>query len=228
MSFKLSIIIPVYNEWQTIRELLDKLLALNLEKEIIVVDDGSSDGTSEILASISYPLVRVFRHPKNRGKGAAIRTGLAYCTGDIIILQDADMEQVPEEIHKLIKPIINGKAQVVYGSRLMGKRPEMTFSAYLANVFLSGLTSLLYWTRISDVETAYKAFKKEVIQSIPIQSNGFEFETEITAKILKKGIPIQEIPVKMDWFRGYNNNTKKVTWVDGVKAILALIQYRFR
>ncbi len=225
---RLSIIIPVYNEWTTINELLDKLLALQLNKEIIVVDDGSNDGTSEILDSFSHPLVRIFRHPKNCGKGAAIRTGLSHCTGDVIILQDADMEQVPEEIYKLIEPVLDGRAEVVYGSRLLGKKPEMTFSAYMANLFLSGLTSLLYFRKISDMETAYKVFKREVIQSIPFDANGFEFEPEMTAKILKKGIRIYEIPVKMDWFRGYDNNTKKITWLDGVKAVLTLLKYRFR
>ena len=225
---KLSIIIPVYNEWRTIRELLSKLLDLQLEKEILIVDDGSNDGTSEILDSISDARIRLFRHSANRGKGAAIRTGLERARGDIVIIQDADLEQDPEDIYKLVQPILTGGAEVVYGSRFLGQRPRMKRLNYWANRFLSRFTNLLYQSKITDLETCYKVFKAEVIKSLTLESDGFEFEPEVTAKLLKKGYVIHEVPIKEDWYHGYNNNSKKVTWQDGVKAVAALIKYRFR
>ena len=228
MASKISILIPVYNEWKTIRELLEKLIALKLEKEIIVVNDGSSDGTNEILESFRHPLVRVFRHPVNQGKGAAIRTGLKHCSGEVIVIQDADLEQDPEDIHQIVRPILEEKVDVVYGSRFLGQRPRMKRRAYLANIFLSALASLLYGHRITDVETCYKAFKSGVIRSMTLESDGFEFEPEITAKLLRAGHVIHEVPIKEDWFHGYDNNSKKVTWKDGVKAILTLLKYRFK
>jgi len=229
VSSKLSVIIPVYNEWKTIRELLSRLFVLNLEKEIVVVDDGSSDGTSEILDTFSnHPLLKLIRHSKNQGKGAAIRTGLSHCSGDIVIIQDADLEQDPDDIYRLVEPFLRGGADVVYGSRFLGQRPKMKWQAYLANKFLSGLTSFLYSVKITDVETCYKVFRAEVIKNIPFQANGFEFEPEITARLLKIGYRIQEIPIKEDWYHGYNNNSKKVTWQDGIKAIGTLLKYRFK
>lgn len=228
MSYKLSVIIPVYNEWRTIRELLSRLLVLQLEKEIIVVDDGSSDGTSEILESFSsHPLVKLIRHPRNQGKGAAIRTGLSHCSGELVIIQDADLEQDPEDIYHLVQPFLKEGADVVYGSRFLGQRPKMKWSAYWANQFLSRLTSLLYSTKITDVETCYKIFRADVIKSIPLEGNGFEFEPEITAKLLKRGFTIREVPIKEDWYHGYYSNSKKVTWLDGVKAIVTLLKHRF-
>ena len=187
---KLSILIPVYNEWKTIRELLEKLIDLKVEKEIIVVDDGSNDGTSEILDKISHPLIKRLRHPENRGKGAAIRTGLAHASGDLVIIQDADLEQDPNDIYQLIQPILKGEAKVVYGSRFLKERPKMNGPTYLANLFLSGLTRFLYSAHIPDLETCYKVFAADVIQSISLESNGFEFEPEITAKLLKRGYKI--------------------------------------
>ena len=225
---KLSIIIPVYNEWKTIAELLNKLTALRLEKEIIVVDDGSSDGTTEILKSVQHPLVRVFHHARNQGKGAAIRTALQYISGDMMIIQDGDLEQDPEDIYRLVEPMLRGGAQVVYGSRFLSQRPRMKKRAYLANRLISGFASLLYGRRITDVETCYKLFKTDLIKSISWEADSFDFEPEITARLLRKGIQIQEVPIKEDWFHGYDNNTKKVTWKDGLKAILTLLKYRFR
>lgn len=227
-AWKLSIIIPVYNEWKTIRELLDKLLALKLEKEIIIVDDGSSDGTTEILNGIHHPLVRVFHHSRNQGKGAAIRTALQYISGAMVIIQDGDLEQDPEDIYRLVEPILRGGAEVVYGSRFLGQKPRMHWTAYWANQLISGLARLLFGAPITDVETCYKVFRTEVIRSISWTANGFEFEPEITAKLLRKGLRIYEIPIKEDWYHGYNNNTKKVTWKDGVKAIVTLFKYRFQ
>lgn len=228
MEPKLSIIIPVYNEWRTIRELLEKLIHLKVEKEIIVVDDGSNDGTSDILDKFSHPRVKLIRHPRNRGKGAAIRTGLAEAAGDLVIIQDADLEQDPEDIYHLIQPILKKEAKVVYGSRFLQERPKMNLPAYFANIFLSRLASLLYGQRITDLETCYKVFDREVIQSVSLKSDGFEFEPEVTAKILKQGHRIHEVPIQEDWYHGYNNNSKKVTWLDGIKAILTLFKYRFQ
>ena len=227
MENKISIIIPVYNEWKTIRELLEQLLGLKLNKEIIVVDDGSSDGTSEILSSMKHPLITVYQHAKNRGKGAAIRTGLSVCTGSIVIIQDADLEQDPQDIYELVKPILNEGAQVVYGSRFLRAPPRMKWHAYVANLFLSYLTRVLYAADITDVETCYKVFRTEVLKSIALEAEGFEFEPEITAKILRNGISIREVPIKEDWFHGYDNNSKKVTWKDGVKAVWTLFKYRW-
>lgn len=227
MSKKLSILIPVYNEWRTIRELLDKLIALKSEKEIIIVDDGSNDGTTEILSSISHPLIRVFRHPQNRGKGAAIKTALSHATGDMVIIQDADLEQDPEDIYQLVEPILKEGAEVVYGSRFLGQRPKMKWMTYWANRFLSFLASVLYGVKITDVETCYKVFKADLIKSLVLEGNGFEFEPEVTAKVLRRGIKIREVPIKEDWYQGYDNNSKKVTWLDGLKAIGTLVKYRF-
>ena len=228
MSPKLSILVPIYNEWKTIQELLDRILELKFEKEILVVDDGSTDGTREILDRLQHLAIRVFRHPDNRGKGAAIRTALSHCTGDIVIIQDADLEQDPNDIYELVKPIMIQGAQVVYGSRFLGQHPRMHWSAYWANVFLSRFTSFLYGAEITDLETCYKVFSAELIKNIPLKCRGFEFEPEVTAKLLRKGIKIHEVPIKEDWYHGYNNNSKKVTWWDGIKAILTLIQYRFQ
>ena len=228
MSPKLSILVPIYNEWKTVQELLDRVLELKFEKEILVVDDGSTDGTREILDRIHHPSIRIFRHPANRGKGSAIRTALANSTGDIVIIQDADLEQDPNDIYELVKPIMTQGAQVVYGSRFLGQRPKMHWAAYAANVFLSRFTSFLYGAEITDLETCYKVFSAELIKNIPLTCRGFEFEPEVTAKILRKGIKIYEVPIKEDWYHGYYNNSKKVTWWDGAKAILTLIQYRFR
>ena len=227
MPPNLSILIPIYNEWKTIQELLDRVLELKFEKEILIVDDGSTDGTREILDRIQHPSIRIFRHAANRGKGAAISTALANCTGDIVIIQDADLEQDPNDIYELVKPIMTGGAQVVYGSRFLNQHPKMHWSAFYANVFLSRLTSLLYGAKITDLETCYKVFSSPLIKSIPLQCTGFEFEPEVTAKLLKKGIKIYEVPIKEDWYHGYNNNSKKVTWLDGFKAVLTLLKYRF-
>ena len=227
MDNKLSIIIPVYNEWRTIRELLDKLQDLKLNTEIIIVDDASTDGTSDILNRLNDPGIRVISHAHNQGKGSAIRTALPYCTGQRVIIQDADLEQDPEDIYMLVEPMINRGANVVYGSRFLGQRPRMKWSAYLANRFLSLPTSLLYQTRLTDLETCYKIFDREVICNIPLEARGFEFEPEITAKLLRSGFKIHEVPIKEDWYHGYDNNSKKVRWTDGVIALWTLLRFRF-
>lgn len=227
MSSKLSILIPVYNEWKTIKELLHELLALELDKEIIVVDDGSSDGTSEILQSISDPRIQRVRHAVNKGKGAAIRTGLLHCTGDIIAIQDADLDQDLSVIYQLLQPIFTDGARMVYGSRFLGERPKMKWANFLANHLLSFLTRFLYRSQISDVETCFKVFKADVIKSIPLEADGFEFEIEVTAKALKRGVPIREVPIKQEWYEENYHDSKKLGWLDGVKALIALFKYRF-
>jgi len=225
---RVSILVPVYNEWKTIQILLDKLVELDLNKEIIVVDDASDDGSAEVLRSIQHPLIQVIHHAANQGKGAAIRTALARSTGDIIIIQDADLEQDPEDFYQLVDPIMKNGAKVVYGSRFLKGRPRMAWKTYAANRFLSALTSLLYGVKLTDLETCYKVFDRSVIDSIKLECDRFDFEPEVTAKLLKQGIQIFEVAIKEDWYHGYNNNSKKVTWVDGISAIVTLLRYRFR
>jgi glycosyltransferase involved in cell wall biosynthesis len=226
---KLSVIMPVYNEKSTIEDIINKVqkvpLMEELEREIIVVDDGSSDGTREILRERKNSELKVFLHPKNQGKGAAIRTGLKHATGDLLIIQDADLEYDPNDYQKLLKPILEKKAAVVYGSRFTGERRNMLFLHYMGNRFLSFVTNLLYNTTLSDMETCYKLFTKEALEGIEIRSNRFEFEPEITAKVLKKGIRIYEVPIS---YAGREfDEGKKISWKDGFSALWALAKYRF-
>jgi len=234
MIFKrLSILMPVYNEARTVREILEQVFRAEagaLEKEIIVVDDGSTDGTREILKEIDllnqYPN-RLLFHTENMGKGAAIRTALAYATGDIIIIQDADLEYDPSEYRELLAPIIAGRADVVYGSRLSGGKPTRAFLFwhYMGNKFLSLLTNILYNSSIiTDMETGYKVFRADVIKNIEIKSNRFDFEPEITAKVLKRGHHLYELPISF-YGRDYSEG-KKITWKDGLIAVWTLIKYR--
>ena len=228
---KLSIIIPVYNEERTILRVIKEVKTVkldNISKEIIVVDDYSIDQTRHILKKLKGKSIKVFYHKKNMGKGAAIRTGLKNCTGDIILIQDADLEYNPNEYKKLLNPIMEGKAKIVYGSRLEAIRrnlKSMYKLHYIGNLFLTLATNLLYGTKISDMETGYKVFRREVIKNISLRANYFDFEPEITAKILKKGYKICEVPIN---FVGRKfEEGKKITWVDGVKAVYCLIKYRF-
>lgn len=224
---KLSLIIPVYNEARTVKQVLERCRALNLDKEIIVVDDGSTDGTREILAhEDGRDNVKVLYHDKNRGKGAAIRTGIAACSGDIIVIQDADLEYMPEELPTLIRPIVEGWADVVYGSRFLGTHRVFKVVHYLGNRFLTFVTNILYDTMLTDMETCYKAFRAEVIKKLTIKSNRFNFEPEITAKVFKqKKLRIYEMPITYHG-RDYDEG-KKITWWDGIPALWALIKYRF-
>ena len=228
---KLSIIIPAYNEEKTIKKVIDKVRNTKLEgisKEIIVVDDCSRDNTRGILKSIKDKSVKVFSHRKNMGKGAAIRTGLKNSTGDFILIQDADLEYNPEEYNKLLKPMLNNEAQVVYGSRLSAIRKDqknMYKLHYMGNLFLTMLTNLLYNAGITDMETGYKLFRKEVIKSINLKARRFDFEPEVTAKVLKKGFRIYEVPIN---FVGRKfDEGKKITWRDGIMAAYYLLKYRF-
>lgn len=228
---KLSVIVPVYNEEKTIKTVIEKVKKArlkNISKEIIVIDDCSKDSTGKILKGINDTSLKIFFHNKNKGKGAAIRTGLKNSTGGIILIQDADLEYSPSEYGKLLKPIIEGNAKVVYGSRLEAIRKNkknMYKLHYFGNLFLTLLTNLLYGTRITDMETGYKVFRREVIKGINLKAKRFDFEPEVTAKILKKGYKIHEVPVN---FVGRKfDEGKKITWRDGVKAVYYLLKYKF-
>ena len=228
---KLSVIIPVYNEVKTIKRIIGKVKKVKLKKiskEIIVVDDCSNDGTKDILKNLNDNTLKILSHKINMGKGAAIKTGLKNSTGDIILIQDADLEYNPNEYEKLLKPIIEGKAKVVYGSRLEVIRKnikKMYKLHYIGNLFLTLMTNLLYGAKITDMETGYKVFRREVIKDITIRAKRFDFEPEITAKIIKNGYKIYEVPIS---FVGRKfDEGKKITWIDGIKSIYYLIKYRF-
>lgn len=225
----LSVVMPVYNEKEFVRKMIDKVLALDIVKELIVVDDGSTDGTREILREAGFaPRVKVIFHEKNAGKGAALRTGFKQVTGDIVAVQDADLEYDPHEFVEMIKPIEEGHADVVYGSRLIGGRPQRVhlFWHKVGNTFLSFVTNILNNSTLSDMETCYKMFKRPVIDAITIRSNDFSVEPEITAKILKnKKLRVYEIPISY-YGRSYAEG-KKVSWRHGFGALYTLFKYRF-
>jgi glycosyltransferase involved in cell wall biosynthesis len=222
----LSVIMPVYNERETLTEILAQVRAVDLEKEIVVVDDGSTDGTRDILREEEKRGdLKVFYHQANKGKGAAVRTALEHACGDFIVIQDADLEYDPQDYHKLLKPILEGQAEVVYGSRFMEFTDTMFFLQALGNRIVTLVTNVLYGTALSDMETCYKAFRTEVIKSIPLRSRRFELEPEITAKLLKRGYRIHEVPISYQG-REYQQG-KKLTWRDGITALWTLIKYRF-
>ncbi len=225
---KLSVIVPTYNEVDTIGEVLQRVRAveLPLEREIILVDDGSTDGTREIIAAeaASDDVIALF-HPRNRGKGAAVRSGIAQATGDWLIIQDADLELDPADYARLLSPVLAGQAQVVYGSRFRYGYGSLPLRQRFGNAFLTWLTNLLYGARLTDMETCYKLLPTEVMQGIGIRANRFEIEPEITAKLLKRGYHIHEVPIS---YRYRNQDEgKKLCWRDGVQALWALIKYRF-
>ena len=224
--FKLSVVIPCYNEINNIEEVINKVrLSPVPDKEIIVVDDCSTDGTKEILEEKIRPLVsKIIYHKVNQGKGAALRTGFAQAEGDIVIIQDADLEYDPAEYPNLTAPILSGEADVVYGSRFLNGKTKGYFSNRLANRFLTFLSNCFTHYRLTDMETCYKTFKREIIQSIKIEENRFGFEPEITAKLAHLGIRIKEIPIK------YNPRSKehgkKIGFKDGLRAIFCILKYR--
>lgn len=225
---KLSIIVPVYDERNTIQEVLRRIRAADIgeiAKEIIVVDDGSTDGTPDILKLEEDSTTKVLFHKSNQGKGAAIRTALPQVTGDYVIIQDGDLEYDPDDYRVMIAPILKKKAEVVYGSRFTGEHRDMLYWHMLGNKFLSLVTNVLYNTTLSDMETCYKLFTRQSLEGILIKSNRFDFEPEITAKILKKKIRIYEVPISYAG-REYHEG-KKITWRDGVFALWALIKFRF-
>ncbi len=224
---KLSIIIPIFNEASTIHTILTRVLATGLAYEIILVDDGSSDGTRDLLASWDgCQGIRVILHEKNRGKGAAVRTGIAAATGEVIIIQDADLEYDPRDYPVLIKPIEEGLADVVYGSRFLGgPHRAVMFWHMVANKLLTLATNLLYNTILSDMETGYKVFRREVLQGIKFRANRFDFEPEFTAKILKHKMRVYEVPISFSP-RNYADG-KKITMKDAFSAAWTLLKYRF-
>ena len=204
---------------------MDEVKKVDLEKEIIVVDDGSTDGTRKILKELSDNTVKVFYHPENRGKGSAIKTAQTRVSGDVVIIQDADLEYRPEDYPKLIKPIEDGFADVVYGSRFLGPHRVFMFWHYVGNKFLTWLTNILYNTMLTDMETGYKVFRAEVFKKLKIRSSRFSFEPEITARIFKQKLRVVEVPITY-YGRGYDEG-KKIGWKDGFIAIWTLIRYRF-
>ncbi len=243
---KLSVIIPVYNERNTLEEIIrrvravdltinadgeNKLLAgpITLEREIVIIDDGSTDGTREILdrwRADPAPDMRIIYHERNGGKGAALRTGFQEARGDLIIIQDADLEYDPRDYVKLLEPLLEGRAPVVYGSRFMGgPRSAMSLSHTLGNKLLTIFTNILFGTSLSDMETCYKCFRRDVIQDMPLHSRRFEIEPELTAKILKRGFSIFEVPISYNG-RAFHEG-KKLNWQDGFSAVWTLAKYRF-
>jgi len=221
-----SVVMPAYNEIDTIEEIIRRVLAVPLRIELIVVDDGSTDGTRELLQKLQRERgFKVLLQPKNGGKGSALRAGFAQVTGDIVIIQDADLEYSPEEYPALIELICAGRADVVYGSRFLGRHRVFLFTHYLGNKLLTFLTNVLYNTILTDMETCFKVMRVEVLRSFVLRSNGFGIEPEITAKIFKRRYRVYEIPITYDG-RGYDEG-KKITWRDGLVALGVLLKYRF-
>jgi glycosyltransferase involved in cell wall biosynthesis len=227
---KLSVVVPVFNERNTLVEIVRRMRAVTLpegvEREIIVVDDGSDDGTRDVLRQIGDSTVRVIAHEHNRGKGAAVRTGFEVATGEFVLVQDADLEYDPEDWPRLLNPIIRGRARVVYGSRFTGERRNMLFLHWIGNRFLSLTTNVLYNTTLSDMETCYKLIDRQLLEELELTADRFDIEPEITAKILKRGVRIYEVPIS---YAGREfEEGKKITWRDGFAALWTLVKYRFR
>jgi len=224
---KLSVIIPVYNEVESIKVILKRVQDTKLAKEILVVDDGSQDGTREVLKKLDGKNnVRVILHERNKGKGAAVRTGMEAAKGDILLIQDADLEYDPRDIPELLKPITEGIADVVYGSRFLGRAHRVAmFWHMVANRMLTFMTNILYNTILTDMETGYKVFRREVIEGIVIHANSFDFEPEFTAKVLKRNYRIFEVPITFNP-RDYSQG-KKIKLYDAFEAVWTLMKYRF-
>ncbi|MFZ2054494.1 MAG: glycosyltransferase family 2 protein [Candidatus Aminicenantales bacterium] len=225
---KLSVIVPVYNERQTIGEIIRRVQAVDLgrEKEIIVVDDGSTDGTREALQSLDLPGLRIVLHEKNKGKGAALRTGFDRAEGDIILIQDADLEYDPREYPELLVPILDGRADVVYGSRFLGgPHRVLYFWHYVGNRFLTTFSNMLSNLNLTDMETCYKVFRRDILKKINLKSPRFGFEPEITVKLAKLRCRIYEVPISYSG-RDYAEG-KKIGWKDGLAALFHLIRFRF-
>jgi glycosyltransferase involved in cell wall biosynthesis len=224
----LSIVVPAYNEARTIEQVLRRVVEQELGGpiEVIVVDDGSTDGTADLAERLALKHVRVLRQPANRGKGAAVRVGIAQTKGDIVVIQDADLEYDPVDLPRLLDPLRRDVADVVYGTRLRGGEPQRAhlFWHYAGNRFLSLLTNVLFNTTISDMEVGYKAFRGDLIRSLDLRSDDFAFEAEVTAKILRRRVRLYEVPIAY-YGRTYAEG-KKIGWRDGVRAIVALLRYR--
>lgn len=223
---KLSVVMPVYNEIRTIEEIIRRVKAVDIDKEIVIVDDYSTDGTREYLQKISDPLIRVFFHEKNMGKGASVRTGVAAAAGDVIVIQDADLEYNPQEYHQLIEPILDGRADVVYGSRFRGSTTRVhLFWHYLGNRILTLFSNMFTNLNLTDIEVCYKMFKANVIKNIRLRSNRFGFEPEVTAKVARMGCRIYETPISYAG-RDYSEG-KKISWKDAITAVFAIAYFHF-
>src|SRR5499425_2343645 len=227
---KLSVVMPVYNERATLRTVVERVLSVPLEIELLCVDDGSGDGSREILAQLEteHPQLRVLLQPKNMGKGAALRRGIQAAGGDFVVIQDADLEYDPDEYPVLLGPLLEGKADVVYGSRFLGGGPHrvLYFWHSVGNSVLTLLSNCLTNINLSDMETCYKVFRREVIQSIPLEENRFGFEPEMTVKIAKRDLRVYEVGIGY-WGRTYAEG-KKIGWKDGVRALWCLIKYAIK
>ncbi len=229
-DFLLSVVIPIYNEVHTLEEILERVRAVDIRKELILVDDGSTDGTRDLLRDKitgRSPDVKVFMHESNRGKGAAIRTAIEHCAGDFILIQDADLEYDPREYFALLEPLLDGRADVVFGSRFIGGGPHRVhlFWHRVANALLTTLSNMMTNLNLTDMEVCYKVFKADVIKGITLRSNRFDFEPEITAKVAKRRCRIYEVPISYSG-RDYGEG-KKIGWRDGVVALWTIFKYRF-
>jgi glycosyltransferase involved in cell wall biosynthesis len=222
----LSVVMPAYNERATIDEIIRRVLAVPMRIELIVVDDGSTDGTRDVLTGLARELgFTLVLQPANAGKGAALRRGFAEVSGDLVVIQDADLEYSPEEFPQLVELICQGRADVVYGSRFLGRHRVFLFTHYAGNRFLTLVTNVLYNTMLTDMETCYKVMRTAVLRSMTLESNGFGIEPELTAKIFKRQYRVYEVPITYDG-RNYDEG-KKITWRDGFVALWVLLKYRF-
>lgn len=226
---KLSVIIPAYNERPYVEEVIQRVQAVDFNKEVIVVDDGSTDGTREVLSKLEAEEgIRVVYHERNRGKGAAIRTALEHVTGDLVIIQDADLEYDPDDYPDLLAPFDKGRCDVVYGTRLVRGKAQRVhlFWHYVGNKFLTTVTNILFNATLSDMETGYKVFRTDLLKSLNLKANRFDIEPEVTAKILKRRCRVYEVPIAY-YGRNYEEG-KKITWRDGFVALWTLLKYRIR
>ena len=229
MTPLISIVVPVYNEARTVAAVIERLVAIDLPaaREILVVNDGSTDGTRDVLDQVAQrPELRIVHAEKNGGKGSAIRIGFGQAAGTIVAIQDADLELDPAQLADLVKPILDGRTRVVYGSRFLAGRPDAPWLSIFANQVLTGVTNLLFGGRLTDMETCYKVMAADVARSLDLESNRFDIEPEITAKLLRAGYSILELPIRFE--PRSRAQGKKIGWRDGVRAIQVLLKYRFQ